>query len=71
MCMHLCKHLNILKKKVILICKRSIQALKIEGRKMDGEGIGFHRDHSLHKKELQLIEKCYEIHERSTIQVND
>lgn len=69
--MHLYKHLNILKKKEILICKRSIQALKIKGRKMDGEGIRFHRDYSHHKKELQLIEKCYEIHERSTIRVND
>lgn len=69
--MHLYKHLNILKKKEILICKISIQALKIKGRKMDGEAIRFHRDRSLHKKELQLIEECYEIHERSTIQVND
>lgn len=69
--MHLYKHLNILKKKAILICKRIIQALKIKGRKMDGEGNRFHRDYSCHKKELQLIEKCYEIYERNTIQVND
>lgn len=56
--MHLYKHLNIWEKNGTLFCKRHIQALKKEERQMNVEGISFHRDHSPHKKELQLIEKC-------------
>lgn len=68
--MHLYKHLNVWMKDGILICKRSIQALRREGREMDAERTSFHRDHSLHKKDNKLKNVRKYMRKVHTLQVN-